>query len=90
MISMQKLKFSDVSYSYDSAFDILRVSFKYSPSFYYEETTSNVFLRYDDNTDEIVGLQIIDSSKLPPSNLKGILCPDYYDKTFEILTNLFY
>jgi len=48
------------SYSYDSSFDLLRLTFKNSDEFYYDEVYTNVYIRYDEDTDEVIGIQILD------------------------------
>ena len=45
--------------TYDEEHEILRLTFKPSGDFTYEEVFPNVYLRLDDNTGEVIGLQVI-------------------------------
>lgn len=64
MIATRTKLNNHLSYSYDSFFDTLRITFKYSPEFYYDEVEPNFLVRFDEETDELVGLQILKFKKI--------------------------
>lgn len=83
----------DFSVSYDAKFDILRLNNKAVGHFSYEEVEDNLLIMIEDDTNEIVGAQMLDVlskkeqalesiHKLKYNNLKKALY-----KSFEVIDN---
>ncbi len=88
MIATRTKSNSHVSYSYDSFFDTLRITFKYSPEFYYEEVEPNFLIRLDEETDEIVGLQILNSKSFNNGVLNKYLNQFEVAETLKIINQI--
>lgn len=62
MTVMDRIKRKD-TFTYDNRFDVLRVFFKPAKAFYAEEVSDGFYVQYDEETDEVVGLLIMDFKK---------------------------
>lgn len=88
MISTQ-IKFDkNFAYSYDSQFDILRLMFVYSDSFYYDEVFPSLLLKYDEDTEQLVGLQILNLHYFDENNLKKYVDQEYFYQTINIINKI--
>lgn len=88
MISTQ-IKFDrHFKYSYDPQFDILRLTFVYSDSFYYDEVFPDLLLRFDEDSDQLVGLQILNLKYFDKNILKEYIDQDYFYKTNTIINKI--
>lgn len=81
----------DFTVSYDSKFDILRLSNNQADSFYYENVSHNLLLMIDEDNDEVIGAQVLGVLRYSDENLKTIRELNFpnlkkaLEKTWDIL-----